>query len=163
MNLTKYLQTIPLFSEMSNDELKVLEQAMVIKDYPDSHPFVYEEKNTDKFYVILEGEVEITHEKDTEPGIQQISIMGPGNLIGLHSLIGHYRPIVSCHATGSVKVAYLPRTAFNLLYNFDTQLPHHFQMAVARQLAVDYRHIVAELREMMVDDKAGPESETSLL
>jgi len=152
MNLSKYLQSIPLFNEMSNEELKVLEKAMVIKDYPDSHPFVYEEKNNDKFYIILEGEVDITHEKGTESGIQRISTMGPGSLIGLHSLIGHYRPLVSCHATGKVKVAYLPSTAFNLLYNFDTQLPHHFQMAVASQLAIDYRNVVAELKEMMAED-----------
>lgn len=157
MNLSKYLQSIPLFNEMSNEELKVLEKAMVIKDYPDNHPFVYEEKNSDKFYIILEGEVDITHEKGTESGIQRISTMGPGSLIGLHSLIGHYRPLVSCHATGKVKVAYLPGTAFNLLYNFDTQLPHHFQMAVARQLAVDYRNVVAKLKEMMVDDSATSE------
>ncbi|NOY15529.1 MAG: cyclic nucleotide-binding domain-containing protein [Gammaproteobacteria bacterium] len=152
MNLIEYLQSVPLFSEMSNEELKVLEKVMVIKDYSDSHPFVYEEKNTDKFYIILEGEVEISHEKGTEPGTQRISTMGPGSLIGLHSLIGHYRPIVSCHGMGNVKVAYLPSSAFNLLYNFDTHLPHHFQMVVARQLATDYRNIVNELREMMLAD-----------
>ncbi len=163
MNLSKYLQSVPLFSEMSNEELKVLEKAMVIKDFPDSHPFVYEEKNTDKLYIILEGEVEITHEKGTEPGMQRISTMGPGSLIGLHSLIGHYRPIVSCHATGRVKVAYLPGSAFNLLYNFDTHLPHHFQMVVARQLAADYRNIVSELREMMIEDNAKFENEASLI
>jgi len=158
MNLVKYLQSVPLFSEMSNDELKVLEKAMVIKDYPDSHPFVYEEKNTDKFYIILEGEVDITHEKGTEHGMQCVSTMGPGSLIGLHSLIGHYRPIVSCHAKGNLKVAYLPGSAFNLLYNFNTRLPHHFQMVVARQLATDYRNIVSELREMMIEDNAKLES-----
>lgn len=152
MSLIDYLQTVPMFNEMSNEELKVLEKVMVIKDYPDSYPFVYEEKNTDKFYIILEGEVDITHEKGTERGKQRVSTMGPGSLIGLHSLIGHYRPIVSCHAKRAVKVAYLPRTAFNLLYNFNTNLPHHFQMVVARQLATDYRNIVGELKEMMLED-----------
>lgn len=147
-----YLQSIPLFSEMTNDELRTLEQSMVIEDYPDEYQFIAEEQKADKLYVIIQGEVEITHEKDTERGLQRVSTMGPGNLIGLHSLIGHNRPIVSCHAKGNVKAAYLPSSAFNLLYQYNTRLPHHFQTIIAKQLASDYRNIVGELREMMLED-----------
>lgn len=156
MNIDEYLQSVPLFSEMTNDELKILGQSMVVKDYPDSYLFISEDGNTDTFYVILEGEVEITHEKDTERGLQRVSTIGQGGMMGLHSLIAHHRPIVSCHAKGKVKAAFLPSSAFNLLYQYNTRLPHHFQMIVAKQLAADYRNIVDELREMMLtDDAAG--------
>ncbi|HDH08562.1 MAG TPA: hypothetical protein ENG96_03665, partial [Gammaproteobacteria bacterium] len=65
MNIDEYLQSVPLFSEMTNDELKILGQSMVVKDYPDKYLFISEEGSADTFYVILEGEIEITHEKDT--------------------------------------------------------------------------------------------------
>lgn len=152
MNLIDFLQSVPLFSEMSNDELRTLEQSMVLEDYPDGQQIVSEERISDRLYVLLQGEVEITHEKDTERGLQRISTMGPGSLIGLHGLIGHHRPIVSCRAKGAVKVGCLPGSAFNLLYQYNTHLPHNFQAIVARQLAADYRNIVGELREMMLAD-----------
>ena len=152
MNIDEYLLSVPLFSEMTNDELKILGQSMVVKDYPDKHLFITEEGSTEAFYVILEGEVEITHEKDTERGLQRVSTMGPGGMIGLHRLIGHHRPIVSCHGKGTVKAAFLPSSAFNLLYQYNTRLPHHFQVVITKQLAADYRNIVADLREMMLED-----------
>ncbi|MFW2439768.1 MAG: Crp/Fnr family transcriptional regulator [Arenicellales bacterium] len=154
MNIDEYLLSVPLFSEMTNDELKILGQSMVVKDFPDKHLFITEEGSTDTFYIILEGKVKITHEKDTERGLQRVSTVGAGGMIGLHSLIGHHRPIVSCHADGAVKAAFLPSSAFNLLYQYNTRLPHHFQMIVARQLAADYRNIVSELKEMMLEDNA---------
>ena len=149
MRLFEYLQTVPLFSGLTNDELKTLDQAMVVQDYPDDHLFVAENKNPDGLYIILEGSVEITHEKHTERGMQRISTMGPGSMLGLHGLIAHARPIVSCEAQGKVKAAFLPGSAFNLLYQSNTRLPHHFQMTIAKQLAADYRNIVGELKEMM--------------
>lgn len=155
MNFNAYLQSIPLFSEMTNDELRTLEKSMVIEDYPDNHRFISNEHHNDTIYLIIEGEVEVSHEKGSEHGMQRISTMGPGSLIGLHSLIGHYRPIVSCYAKGAVKAAYLPGSAFNLLYQYNTRLPHHFQMVVAKQLAADYRNIVGELKEMMLADNTG--------
>jgi signal-transduction protein with cAMP-binding, CBS, and nucleotidyltransferase domain len=152
MSMYEYMQSIPLFSEMTNDELKTLSQSMVVKDYPDKHVFISEDHSSDTLYVILEGEIEITHEKDTERGLQRVSTLGPGGIIGLHSLIEHYRPIVSCQARGNVKAAFLPSYAFNLLYQYNTGLTHHFQLNVAKQLATDYRNIVKELKEMMLSD-----------
>ena len=150
MKLFEYLQTVPLFSGLSNDELKILDQAMVLKDYPDDHLFVAENKNPDGLYIILEGDVEITHEKHSEQGMQRVSSMGPGSMLGLHGLIAHARPIVSCQGQGKVKAAYLPSSAFNLLYQSNSRLPHHFQMTIAKQLAADYRNIIGELKEMML-------------
>lgn len=152
MNLYDYLQTIPLFSEMTNEELKTLEQSMVVQDYPDDYSFKCEDKDNEELYVILDGNVEVTHEKHSERGQQSVSTMGPGSLLGLHHLIGHFRPVVSCHANGPVKAAHLPGSAFNLLYKYNTRLPHHFQMVVAKQLAADYRNIVADLKLMMQED-----------
>ncbi len=152
MNIEQHLMTVPLFSEMTNDEIKTLGQSMMIKDYPDKHIFIREDDRSDTFYLILEGEVEITHEKDTERGQQRVSVLKPGGMIGLHGLISHYRPIVTCQAKGNVKVAILPSSAFDLLYEYNTRLPHHFQMVIARQLAADYRNIVGELKEMMLED-----------
>ena len=77
MSFIEQLQSVSLFSEMTNDELRTLEQSMVIEDYPDGHQIVSEEHINDRFYVLLDGEVEITHEKDTERGLQRTFDDGP--------------------------------------------------------------------------------------
>ena len=47
MNFIELMQSVPLFSEMTNEELRTLEQSMVIEDYPDGHQIVSEEHIND--------------------------------------------------------------------------------------------------------------------
>lgn len=149
MSLHTFLQTIPEFSEMTNQELDTLERAMVVRDHPDGEIFLCQESGANDLFLIVEGEVEIVHEEGRGHGSQVIKAMHPGELVGLHSLISHRPTGVCCRARGTTKLASLPMAAFNLLFQANSPLTHHFQRVVARQLARDYREVVGVLKQII--------------
>lgn len=138
MNLTKYLNQIPAFSDFTSEEIDMLAQAMVTKDYPDGHVFIKEGKSCDGLYLIVDGEVIVSRER-SDHGADILQRLGCGELFGLVSLIDHGVRSASCAATKKVTAAYLPRAAFQLLYQAHTCLGYHFQHMIARQLARDTR------------------------
>lgn len=149
MSLQSFLQTIPEFSEFTNQDLDTLERAMVVRDHPDGETFLYQGNGADDLYLIVEGEVEIVHKEATEHGAQVITTMASGELVGLHSMIRHRPRVVSCRTRGQTKLASLPLSAFNLLYQANSAFTHNFQRVIARQLARDYREVVTVLKSMM--------------
>lgn len=149
MNLHSFLLSIPEFSEMTNQELEVLERALVVRDHPDGEVFLCQKAGANDLFIIVDGEVEIVHEESSGHGEQIVKTMHPGELVGLHSLISHRPADVCCRTKGQTQLASLPLSAFNLLYQANSQLTHHFQRIVARQLASDYRQLLGVLQAMM--------------
>ncbi|MDX5151905.1 MAG: cyclic nucleotide-binding domain-containing protein [Acidiferrobacterales bacterium] len=139
MTLSEFLQANPLFDSFSRPEIETLEKAMSTSRYPDGHLFVKEGKKGDACYLILEGEVSVTRESKAERGAEQVRMMGPGEMFGLIALIDHGKRAATCKAVGEVTAASLPPTAFDLLFQSDAPIAHHFQFVIARQLARDLR------------------------
>jgi len=158
MNLHSLFRSIPEFSEMTNQELDTLERSMVVRDHPDGEVFLCQKGSSNDLFLIVEGEVEIVHEESTGHGEQIVKVMHPGELVGLHSLISHRSSVVCCRVKGTTKLATLPRSAFNLLFQSNSMLTHHFQRVIARQLVRDYREVMAVLKNMMfAEDEAKAE------
>jgi len=149
MNLHKLFHSIPEFSEMTNAELDTLERAMVVRDHPDGETFLCQTSGANDLFLIVDGEVEIVHEESSAHGEQIVKTMHPGELVGLHSLITHRPSDVCCRAKGKTVLASLPLSAFNLLYQANSALTHHFQRVIARQLVRDYREVTDVLKGMM--------------
>jgi len=160
MSLQDFLQSIPEFSEMTNQELDTLEHAMVVRNHPDGETFLCQENGANDLFLIVEGVVEIVHEEASGHGEQVIKIMHPGELVGLHSLISHRPTGVCCRTRGPTKLASLPLSAFNLLYQANSLLTHHFQRVIARQLARDYREVASVLKTMMFAENEGQAEQT---
>ena len=158
MNLQKFMQTVPEFSELTNEDIDMLERVMVVRDHPDGETILCQGHGADDLFLIMEGEIEILHEKQNERGYQLIKTMKPGELLGLHSLITHRPTSVCCITKGKTKLATLPRSAFDLLYQANSALTHHFQRVVARQLVRDYKQVLDVVRKMIF---ASDEAEAS--
>ena len=149
MNFHEFLQTVPELAGLSRDEKATLEKSMVVKDYPDEHEFFQESKPGEAIYLIIKGEVAVTHEKGIERGMIQLARLYSGEWFGLVSLIAGGRHEASCKAVGPVQAASLPRAAFMLLYEANVPIALHFQHIVASQLARDYRAIADLLRQVV--------------
>jgi CRP-like cAMP-binding protein len=150
MNLQHFFQTIPEFSEMTNDDLDKLERALVVREHKDGEEFLRQGSGANDLYFIIEGEVEILHQEAGGHGEQVIKTMQPGELVGLHSLISHRPTSAYCRTKGQTKLASLPMNAFNLLYQANSPLTHHFQRVIARQLVRDYRQVMSVIKSMML-------------
>ncbi len=152
MNFSEFLQTVPMFADFTQAELGVLEQAMVVRQYPDGHVFIREGESGDAMYLIVDGQVNATRKRHPERGFDVLEKMGPGDMFGLVSLIDYGRRSSACTAVGPVSAASLPRSAFLLLYKAHAPIGYHFQYLIARQLARDARVLNQVLLDAVVSD-----------
>ena len=129
ISLYDFLLGIPGFCTLCDDELEMLERIMRVDDYHNGHNF----KSADNIYLIMDGDVSITHREKS--GDLQHDYVQRGDFFGLYSLIDSSKKSANCTAIGKVRAASLPRTAFELLFRSSLPLSLHFQNIVANQLA----------------------------
>lgn len=148
MLLKRYLQTLPGFERMSELDVEHIAAAMVVDDYPDGHVFVYQDKLAKELFLVLEGKVTVCRYGKTGK-YYCLKTLGPGEFFGLLSLAEGTPSEVSCIASGPVRVAHLPFSAFMLLYQPDSEIGCRFQFVIASQLAHDLRDRHQALRELL--------------
>jgi len=142
---SQFLETLPEFADFSPSELDTLERIMLVRNYPDGYEFIREGGSPHGVFLAIEGEIAVTHTRANGRGAVELNRMHPGELFGLAALIDHGHCSASCRASGNVRVAFLPRAAFKLLYSANSPLAGHFLRMVARQLMRDYRTLVQAL------------------
>ena len=149
MDFHKFLQTIPDFSDLTNEQLSILEQSMLVSTHPDGYEFFNENTRGDKVYLIIEGNVSVTHNRGKKCGFLEIKRHHPGEWFGIVSVIDNGKHVATCQAVGNVKVATLPAIAFLLLYESDAPLAHKIQYSINRQISKDYRALVQMIRNVL--------------
>lgn len=160
MTLSDILRRSPEFESLPTKELELLANSMVVRDYPDGHVFIKEGSSGDTFYVIVSGQVVVS--RKTTHGSADINHLKECQSFGMVSLIDHGKRTGTCIANGPVKVASLPRTAFELLYHANIPLANHFLHIVSRQLRHDMRNLGNRIRKAMAQDNSD-EIKNSLL
>lgn len=145
INFANFLQTVPAFAEFSPQELEVLEQAMVVGEYPDGYEFIGEERRARNMFLIVEGQVIATHRRSKVRGLDVMERLGPGDIFGLVALIDHRPGWATYLAAGPVTAAYLPANAFELLFTANAPLAYRFQSLIATQLVRDLRACASDL------------------
>jgi len=158
MDISGFLIADSIFNTFSASEIDIIARAMSTSYYPDGHVFMKEGKRGDAFYLILDGKVEVTRKSRTGERTEHLHTLGEGELFGLIALIDHGKRAATCTAVGEVMAATLPVTAFELLFQSNAPIAHHFQYVIARQLAHDLR----AYNRALVDKLFGRESEADL-
>lgn len=149
MEFHKFLQTVPDFSDLTNEQLSILEQSMVVHTHPNGYVFFKENTKGDNVYLIVEGHVSVTHNRGKMCGFMEIKRHQPGEWFGLVSVIDNSLHEATCTAVGDVKVASLPALAFLLLYESSAPLAHQIQSSINRQISKDYRALVDLIRKVL--------------
>lgn len=155
MDFHKFLQTVPDFSALSNEQLFILEQSMLVSTHHDGYEFIKENTHGDTIYLIIEGQVSVTHNRGKKCGFLEIKRLLPGEWFGIVSVIDNGKHEATCNAVGDVKVASLPARAFMLLYESDAPLAHQIQYAINRQVSKDYRALVKLIRNVLFSIEDG--------
>ena len=149
MDFHKYLQTIDDFSDLTNEQLSVLEQSMTVSTHPDGYLFFKENTRGDNIYLLIEGNVSVTHNRGKKCGYLEIKRHHPGEWFGVVSIIDNVKHAATCQAVGDVKVASLPAMAFLLLYDSNAPLAHKIQYSINQQISKDYRALVQKIRDVL--------------
>lgn len=149
MHLDEFLLASPMFDGFSPDELESLSRAMRVERYTDGHVFMKEGQRGDALFLILDGKVSVTRLNRRDREIEHLHTMTQGELFGLIALIDHGKRSATCTAAGEVTAASLPVNAFELLYDSNAPIAHHFQHLIARQLAHDLRALNHALLDVL--------------
>jgi len=80
------LKNTPLFSDISDDELKVLQKVAVLKTFPKNTILFSEGDPSDSFYVVSKGKVNVGI-NDEEGREIILSMLGPGEYFGEMALL----------------------------------------------------------------------------
>jgi CRP/FNR family cyclic AMP-dependent transcriptional regulator len=154
-NLAHFLNTVAAFEDFEREEIDTLERALVLDEFPDGHVFCAEGKASDRMYIVVEGQVVVTRERISVRGEDELAVLGSGDMFGLVSLVDSGPHSATCTARGPVTAAYLPRSAFELLFKTRAHVGYHFQELIARQLVNDMRTYTALLLKRLGEQQDG--------
>lgn len=155
MKLSDFLRAVPGLADLPYKDLEHLEQSMRVGQFPDGHEFIREGEKANDIYLLVDGEVSVSHRKSGSGEPREIERLHPGEFFGLVALIDHGRRAASCTALGQVRVASLPYTAFSLIYNSNSRLGHAFLRIAADQLTRDFRKLMGLVRGAMFASDGG--------
>lgn len=149
MLLKSFLKCHSLFKHLAEHDLDALAHAIYIEEFPAEHVLVQEGKLGKELYILVEGEIKVTHYNPLSGELEELKIIMPGEMFGLLSLVDHLPAAATCVAHGPVKVGILPHTGYNFLSKSVAPIALGFQLAVAGQLASDLRHRNQTLRDYL--------------
>jgi len=113
------LRRIPLFSSLTNEELRQISEELIVKSYGKNETILYEEDTNQFMYIILSGKVKVI--KTTGEGKEVILAMHQaGDFFGEMSLINGKTTPASVVATEESLVAIISRKGF-----YSMLLSHH--------------------------------------
>ena len=115
------LKNIEIFKELSDNNIKILEQKSAIKEYKKNDIIVKEGEPANCFYVILKGNVKIYI--TTEVGkIVEVCILGRGDFFGEMSFFEGVKRNASVDAIDDVLLLEIPREAIEELKRNDEKV-----------------------------------------
>ena len=139
------LRRSPAFAALADDDLAALAEAFRAAEYPAGHTFLRQGERGDAVFLVVQGEVEVLR-----AGVE-INRMRPGQLFGLMALVDGGPRSVTARAADTVWVAKLSTAEAQALFAASPTVELACQRAIARQLARDFRHLDALLRQRLGD------------
>lgn len=154
MILKNYLRSLPGFQFLSDTDVEHVAAAMRVDEFPNEHVFIYQDRLNQELYLLLDGQVDVTHYGITGRHYK-LKTLQAGEFFGLPSLSTGKPAVTACTARGPVKVASLPFSAYLLLYQPDSEIGCRFQFVIATQLARDLSERHDALRNLLAQVYGG--------
>ncbi len=139
--LVELLRGVELFAGLDAGQLAQLAAITRRKDVQDGEVIISQGEAGDALYVIDEGQVEVIL-----PGARTAAFLGPGQIFGEMALVdyGLRSATVRC-ATGTARLAIIPREDFEHLCAADTAIGYIVMRNMASDLSFKLRHRNQEL------------------
>jgi len=140
------LRDVSHFSALAPGELAALAAALDVGDYPDGHVFIRERTRGDQIYVLLSGQIVVSRAHGDHR--HELNVLGPKSLFGLIALVDDKPRSADCVARGPCRVGAWPKPVVTMLLNQHAPLARAFQLALAGQLAHDFRVLDRRIRDL---------------
>ena len=127
----KTLERVPLFAGLSHKERERIARWADTVDLPAEKHLLDEGRLPHEFFVILEGEVKVTHEGEL------LATMGPGDFFGEIALIEHGRRTASVVTSMPTTLAVMSPTSFDAMRQQMPQVAARIDDAIRQRLSRD--------------------------
>jgi CRP-like cAMP-binding protein len=105
----KKLERVPLFAGLSHKDRERVARWADTVDLPPGKHLLDEGRLPHEFFVILDGEVEVTHEGE------RLATLGPGDFFGEIALIEHRRRTASVVTSAPTSLAVMSPASFDAM------------------------------------------------
>jgi phosphoserine phosphatase RsbU/P len=144
---TAELERIPLFASLPVDELRRLENVLRVSTCPPGNVLVQEGCSDDKFYILLEGQVEVVKALDS-PEERRLGLRGPGNLLGEMSLFSRD----GCHtasvrAVSPLRLLQVPHSELDALLQRQPKIAYEIIRQLSQRLEESENLTIQDLKE----------------
>ncbi len=111
MDERELLRTVPIFAELSDDDVASLARLTARKRYPKDTVVFFENEEGDTFFMILEGRIKVTILGDDGREII-LSVLSPGDFFGEMALLDNEPRSATAIAVEETELLSLQRTDF---------------------------------------------------
>jgi phosphoserine phosphatase RsbU/P len=141
------IATIPLFASLPAEEIRRLEMVLRIIDCPPGAVLIQEGCPDDKFYILLEGQVEVVKALGS-PEERRLGLRESGNLLGEMSLFSQK----GCHtasvrAVSRLRLLQVPHTELDTLLQRQPQLAYALIRQLSQRLEESENLTILDLKE----------------
>ncbi len=116
MDERESLRTVPIFSELSDEDISSLAHLALRKRYPKDTVVFFENEEGDFFFTILEGRIKVTILGDDGREVI-LSVLGPGDFFGEMALLDNEPRSATAIAVEESELLSLHRTDFQSVLN----------------------------------------------
>lgn len=142
----KFLKNVYFFKELSDDEIEIIQNVCHEKEYKANDVIFREKSEADKFYIILNGVVEVW--KDYDSGYKDLlAVHKKGKLFGEMSLIDDLPRSATLVARTAVKLLYINRDDFHRIITENSSIALSIMRSVSLMVRMSNKTFVEGLRQ----------------
>jgi serine phosphatase RsbU (regulator of sigma subunit) len=146
-DLMELLSQVPLFASLSNSELQHLTTDPHIIEVPPNEALFLEGDVGDRFYVILDGRIEVVKQLGTDEE-QILGVRGPGEFVGEMSLLHRDgKRTASVVTKDSSQLLELTRADFDALLSHQPMMAYEMVRVLSSRLTTAHETHISDLQE----------------
>jgi CRP/FNR family transcriptional regulator, cyclic AMP receptor protein len=130
---TELLQRVPLFSELSPDELEQIARVAVPREFPSETRVFHEGDPGDACYIVRKGACRVTREHPDGRAIT-LATLGPGAIFGELAMFDGQRRSASVEATEDLRLLAVPARDMRTLIREHPEMAEKLIVALTRRL-----------------------------
>ncbi len=150
------LRQIPLFSELSDDQLQKVLELCQRRHYAEGEKVIVEGEEGDEMFIVREGRVEVSKaisvkipNQDAVDFEKQLVVLGQGNYFGEVALLASDTRSATVSALTDLDVWVLQGAAIQKLMATDTELGYRLLSVMSRELCIRLGRANEDIRKLM--------------
>jgi CRP/FNR family transcriptional regulator, cyclic AMP receptor protein len=127
------LQRVPLFSELSRDDLEQISRVAVARNYPRGVRVFHEGDRSDACYIVRSGDLRVTREHPDGRAIA-LATLGPGDIFGELAMLDGEARSASVEALSECELLALPAGDVRRMLQSSSEITVKLVVALTRRL-----------------------------